>query len=563
MALASNYVVEVRSVNFGLVGQIAPEYLDLMYTERFNTVGKWELKLPAEHPMLATLKAKGSGIKITEVASGKVFSGRMQSCALSQDASDPKGTWVIDGVDDNIIAAASLCFPSPALAPDAQATDYWTYTGPGESVLKNLVAANVGATATAARKYSWLAIPADLGQGATISASLRFDNMGDALTALATRAGLGWRFYQSGSGVVFDTYVPSDKSATVRLDIRNGGLESTQLGYSAPTATQVLVLGQGQGEDRTVMPVTTTASLAEATAWGLRWEINKDERNTDDTTELTQAGQEILTDQGSTINSLKVTPSDAPNQRLGVDWFLGDIVTVIVDDSPATATVTEVATSITSEGIIRQATVGDPVGFDWEAKVGQAISDQDTRISALEATVDAAIPLVPGSVFKTGDLKMTAASTPGQAGWLLCDGTAYSRTDYADLFASIGTTFGVGDGSTTFNVPNFQGQVPAGASATDTDFQLGKTVGAKTNSHNHTLSDSGYAQVSLGAVSNNAVKMRRVNTPTWTSAVQTTNATGGSGGGDQTTGAALGGNTDSATPSVVQPTLGVNFLIKT
>jgi microcystin-dependent protein len=42
-------------------------------------------------------------------------------------------------------------------------------------------------------------------------------------------------------------------------------------------------------------------------------------------------------------------------------------------------------------------------------------------------------------------------------GWLLCDGSAISRATYARLFASIGTGFGVGDGSTTFNLPNTQG----------------------------------------------------------------------------------------------------------
>lgn len=49
------------------------------------------------------------------------------------------------------------------------------------------------------------------------------------------------------------------------------------------------------------------------------------------------------------------------------------------------------------------------------------------------------------------------------AGFLLCDGTAVSRTTYADLFAAIGTTWGVGDGSTTFNVPDMRGRSPLGA----------------------------------------------------------------------------------------------------
>ena len=45
-------------------------------------------------------------------------------------------------------------------------------------------------------------------------------------------------------------------------------------------------------------------------------------------------------------------------------------------------------------------------------------------------------------------------------GWLVCDGSAVSRTDYADLFAVVGTTYGAGDGSTTFNLPDCNGRVP-------------------------------------------------------------------------------------------------------
>ena len=52
-------------------------------------------------------------------------------------------------------------------------------------------------------------------------------------------------------------------------------------------------------------------------------------------------------------------------------------------------------------------------------------------------------------------------------GWLDCDGSAISRTMYADLFAAIGTTWGVGDGSTTFNLPRSEDLVMQGASATN------------------------------------------------------------------------------------------------
>lgn len=561
MAKVSDYIVEVRDVNFVRQGQIAPEYLDVMYTEVFRSVGKWTLKLPTGHPLLPVVKAKGSGIIITEITSGKVFSGRMQSCVLSQDAEDPDGTWVASGVDDNVIAAASVAYPDTANAANAQTAAYWTITSDGEDIMKRLVNFNIGPAAIASRKYPWLSYTTNLHRGATISSSLRFDLLADAFTAIGIRANLGWRFYQSGAGIVFDVYTPSDKSATVRLDIRNGGLESTELGYSAPTATQVLVLGQGEGADRTVLPVTTTASLAEATAWGLRWEVSKDERNTDVTTELQQAGEEILTEQGSTINSLKVVPSDTPNQRLGVDWFLGDIVTVLIDGSPATSTVTEVATAIGSAGVIRQATVGDPVGFSWDARQASLTKQQDTRISALEATVDAAVPLRPGSLNLTGMVMMTAAGSP-PTGWLICQGQAISRVTYSALFAAIGTTYGAGDGSTTFNVPDMQGRVPVGVSATDTDFPFGGVGGSKTVAHNHGLAGTGWALFDLDTTT---MYIKRSNVSTglgWTSTNGGSQAFGGTTSA-RSAGTDLTGITNTASPSVVQPFRSLNFIIKT
>ena len=68
--------------------------------------------------------------------------------------------------------------------------------------------------------------------------------------------------------------------------------------------------------------------------------------------------------------------------------------------------------------------------------------------------------------------------------WLLCDGSAISRTDYQDLFNIIGITYGQGDSFSTFNLPNLQGKLTVGKNSNDTDFNtLGKTGGEK----NHTL----------------------------------------------------------------------------
>lgn len=86
-------------------------------------------------------------------------------------------------------------------------------------------------------------------------------------------------------------------------------------------------------------------------------------------------------------------------------------------------------------------------------------------------------------------------------GYLFCMGQEVSRTERSDLFALIGTTYGEGDGSTTFNLPNLCGKIPVGLDTSDISFDsLGKTGGEKTHtlninempSHNHIKNSIGW-----------------------------------------------------------------------
>ena len=78
---------------------------------------------------------------------------------------------------------------------------------------------------------------------------------------------------------------------------------------------------------------------------------------------------------------------------------------------------------------------------------------------------------------EVGAIKPWTKST-APAGYVLCDGSAISRTDYADLFAVISTTYGAGNGSTTFNVPQLQGKMPQGYDGNT--YNLAGTGGANT-----------------------------------------------------------------------------------
>lgn len=83
------------------------------------------------------------------------------------------------------------------------------------------------------------------------------------------------------------------------------------------------------------------------------------------------------------------------------------------------------------------------------------------------------------------------------SGFLLCDGSAVSRTTYSELFSVIGTTYGVGDGSTTFNLPLMEGRVVIGVSGS---YALGTTGGTESvtlteeelPAHYHTIPSHGH-----------------------------------------------------------------------
>lgn len=126
----------------------------------------------------------------------------------------------------------------------------------------------------------------------------------------------------------------------------------------------------------------------------------------------------------------------------------------------------------------------------------QAPALNDENLNKMQDNIERAINAqVSGDTLPIGTvLPYTNETAPEN--WLVCDGSELDRTEYNHLFAIIGTTFGGGDGSTTFNLPNLKGRTIVGLDASDTDFNtIGKTLGEKTHTltvaempeHNHKM----------------------------------------------------------------------------
>lgn len=99
---------------------------------------------------------------------------------------------------------------------------------------------------------------------------------------------------------------------------------------------------------------------------------------------------------------------------------------------------------------------------------GTLITEPPAQISDLGLPVATVIPFA-GSTVPTG--------------WLLCNGDAISRSTYSTLFTTIGTTYGSGNGSTTFNIPDLRQKFPLGKAASGTGSTLGGTGGAIDHTH--------------------------------------------------------------------------------
>ena len=100
-----------------------------------------------------------------------------------------------------------------------------------------------------------------------------------------------------------------------------------------------------------------------------------------------------------------------------------------------------------------------PAGDD-----SQAVATTGFVGAAVGAAVNIAIPV--GTV-------IWSANPAVPSGYLPCNGAAVGRATYPELFAAIGTTYGSGDGSTTFNLPNLIGKVPWGSTSVGTVIDAG------------------------------------------------------------------------------------------
>jgi len=232
-------------------------------------------------------------------------------------------TVTFSGVSDLIYLEDRLTYPDPAAAAEAQtAAAYYVRTGPAETVIRDLIHLNAGTGALADRQVGGLTVTTSQGRGATVKTNLRMKNLLEEARALGRLGGVTFDAVQEASGqIVVRFRVPRDLSRSVRFTDRNGGVEDGTYALHAPTATTVLVGGQGEGTARTII------ERAQVSTWGRRIEVFKDQRDTNDAAQLEQSATEQLAE-GAAAATASFSVEESPGRVFGLDFLLGDTVSV-------------------------------------------------------------------------------------------------------------------------------------------------------------------------------------------------------------------------------------------
>lgn len=283
-------------------------------------------------------------------------------------------------------------------------------------------------------------------KGGAVSTTTSSSIAASGTNSFTIAAYTGW---PSGSAPFFVVVEPGTANEEKILVTRSGATDSTLAVYATPNVASNRGLdgttAVAHNSGSVVYPVFTAADADEANEMAATLTTKGD---------LLTHGSSTFARVGVGTNNYVLVADSA--QSAGIKW--GQIQTAGIGDS-------QVTTAKIADNGVTTAKITD--GNVTTAKIA------DGAVTAGKLGANAAVPA--GLISPFG-----GSSAP--SGWLLCDGTAVSRTTYAALFAVLSTSYGAGDGSTTFNVPNLKGNVPVGRDATQTEFDvLGETGGAKTH----------------------------------------------------------------------------------
>ena len=268
----------------------------LSVTVRNNLVSTMNVTVPLEHIRLPDLMADGARIK-TSFKGEHLISGPIVSDEGETDGVKGHVTFTVE--DDFRVLREILGWPVPTSPyTDQSAAEYRTYTGDAETIIKTAVTEN-GVNRLA---VPGLSVAPNLNRGGVVPGGvpLRMHPLMDQMFPALELAGIGVTVQQIADDLVLDVYEP--QTFPRKLSVRGRTLKTTKWTRSRPTASRVVVGGQGEGTARKFRVV---ADAARESAYGMRAETFRDARDDNTDAVLDARGQETL-DETAAKNGLSL-----------------------------------------------------------------------------------------------------------------------------------------------------------------------------------------------------------------------------------------------------------------
>lgn len=336
---------------------------------RISDVTTWEVVLDT-HTDAGQYLFSDSFARVEVVIDNAIWrSGPMT--ALKREV-DPDGDMLtVSGVDDTVWLARRNAHPQPGTAtPPYNITGHDVHTGSVATVLAELANVNAGPSAVPARQVPGLVVPVPAPAGPTVTVAARWNNL---LTLMQDTA--------RPSGIIFDVV---DLTFSARQPTNSGAIFSEGLetlgGWTvnseAATINKVVVAGGGQDVNRLIYEASNATSIGE---WGLA-ETFQDARDTVDMVEIDKRAQETLAE-GVKPVTVTFVPLDVEGQSFARDWWLGDVVTVVVGGLTVVDQIREIHVTLDEAGATVVPSVGEPAG---DLALFRELSGLSRRVRQLE-----------------------------------------------------------------------------------------------------------------------------------------------------------------------------------
>jgi hypothetical protein len=315
---------------------VIEDYIQAELKPVYCDVGTWSIRLNGHARFAAELTQPKWGIIV--VRDGvTILSGPMKESSVElsvSDDGDEKYEVDVSGITDENVLKVRLVSPSPTEEEppyDVQASD--DQTGVASTVIAHYVDVNCGPGATSDRRTPGFTLASDPVLGASVSAKGRWDlNVLSFIQPLAVTGQIGFRVVQTEAGREFQTYVPTDRTDTVKFAVGLGNLSGFTYKRSAPETNYAYVGASGTGLTRIIKEFPDSDSLAQ---WGRIEGPLVDQRGTSDPAQLQVTANEAFAQNGEQVG-LTITPLETETMRFGEHYFLGDKVTVQLDQSVPT-----------------------------------------------------------------------------------------------------------------------------------------------------------------------------------------------------------------------------------